>query len=55
MMILQIAFSILFINNVAGKSADEQDVLNAFTEVYDTMYAIRDEHTKQIKELKTYF
>ena len=51
MKILQIACAILFINYVAGKSADEQDVLNAFTEVYDTMYAIRDEHAKQIKEL----
>ena len=51
MKILQIACLILFMNHVAGKYADEQDVLNAFTDVYDIMYAIRDEHVAQIKEL----
>ena len=30
----------------------EQDVLDAFTDVYDMMYAIRDDHAKQIRELK---
>ena len=43
----------LFINFilVAGESADKKEVLNAFTEVYDMMYAIRDDHAAQIKEL----
>ena len=36
---------------VAGESADKKEVLNAFTEVYDMMYAIRDNHAAQIKEL----
>ena len=41
----------LFINFVAGESADKKEVLNAFTEVYDIMYAIEDKHDAQIKEL----
>ena len=48
-----IVFFTLFINYifVAGESADKKEVLNAFTEVYDMMYAIRDDHAAQIKEL----
>ena len=48
-----IIFFTLFINDVfvAGESADKKEVLNAFTEVYDMMYTIRDDHAAQIKEL----
>ena len=37
---------------VAGRYANEQDVLNAFTDVYDIVYAIRDSQGEQIRELK---
>ena len=52
-MIFTVACLCLLINCVAGKSANEQDVLNAFTEVYDIMYGIRDDQAKQIQELRS--
>ena len=51
-MIFTVACLCLLINCVAGKSANEQDVLDAFTDVYDIMYGIRDDQAKQIQELR---
>ena len=51
-MVLTIACLCLLFSCVAGKNANEQDVLNAFTDVYDIMYGIRDDHANQIQELR---
>ena len=51
-MIFTIACLTLLFNCVAGQYANEQDVLDAFTDVYDIMYGIRDDHANQIQELK---
>ena len=51
-MIFTVACLCLLSNCVAGQSANEQDVLDAFTDVYDIMYSIRDDHANQIQELR---
>ena len=51
-MVLTIACLCLLFSCVAGKNANEQDVLNAFTDVYDIMYGIRDAQAKLIQELR---
>ena len=51
-MIFTVACISFLFKFVAGKSANEQDVLNAFTEVYDIMYGIRDAQAKLIQELR---
>ena len=51
-MIFTVACLTLLCHCVAGQYANEQDVLDAFTDVYDIMYGIRDDHANQIKELR---
>ena len=51
-MIFTVACLTLLCHCVAGQYANEQDVLDAFTDVYDIMYSIRDDHAKQIQELR---
>ena len=51
-MIFTVACLTLLCHCVAGQYANEQDVLDAFTDVYDIMYGIRDDQAKQIQELR---
>ena len=51
-MIFTVTCVTLLFNCVSGQYANEQDVLDAFTDVYDIMYGIRDDHANQIKELR---
>ena len=51
-MIFTVECLCLVFNIVAGQSANEQDILDAFTDVYDIMYGIRDDQAKQIQELR---
>jgi len=50
-MIFTVGCLTILFNCVSGQSANEQDVLDAFTDVYDIMYGIRDDQAKQIQEL----